>query len=62
MLIIFIYDSRLSIPLGTTTELNQIGFDFFTSMFVKHDKDRDRALCPEELMSLFATVRSSVMF
>ncbi|XP_021951301.1 mitochondrial Rho GTPase 1 isoform X2 [Folsomia candida] len=45
----------LSIPLGTTTELNQIGFDFFTSMFVKHDKDRDRALCPEELMSLFAT-------
>lgn len=46
---------RLSIPPGSTTELNQAGFDFFTSMFVKHDKDRDRALCPEELMNLFST-------
>jgi Ras family protein T1 len=44
----------LSVPFGCTTELNQIGFDFFTSIFVKHDKDRDRALNPEELMNLFS--------
>jgi len=43
------------VPPGCTTELNQAGLDFFTTMFVKYDKDRDRCLSPEEMMSMYST-------
>jgi len=45
---------RLHVPSGSTTELNQVGFDFLTSVFVKYDRDRDRCLSPEELYNLFS--------
>lgn len=48
------YVVRLAVPLGCTTELNQLGFDFFTSVFVRYDKDRDRCLSPEELANMFS--------
>ncbi len=49
----FVFD-RLAVPPGCTTELNQLGFDFFTSVFVRYDKDRDRCLSPEELANMFS--------
>jgi len=44
----------INVPIGCTAELNQTGFDFFTSIFIKYDKDRDRCLNPEEMMNLFS--------
>uniref|UniRef100_A0A8C1XQH4 Ras homolog family member T1 n=1 Tax=Cyprinus carpio TaxID=7962 RepID=A0A8C1XQH4_CYPCA len=43
----------LKIPPDCTTELNHNAYLFLQSVFDKHDKDRDYALSPEELMDLF---------
>ncbi|XP_016090978.1 mitochondrial Rho GTPase 1-A-like isoform X1 [Sinocyclocheilus grahami] len=43
----------LKIPPDCTTELNHNAYLFLQSVFDKHDKDRDCALSPEELMDLF---------
>jgi Ras family protein T1 len=40
---------------GATAELTQPGIDFLTQLFAKHDLDRDQALSPQELVSLFST-------
>ncbi|XP_039516920.1 mitochondrial Rho GTPase 1b isoform X3 [Pimephales promelas] len=44
----------LKIPPDCTTELNHNAYLFLQSIFDKHDKDRDCALSPEELMDLFS--------
>uniref|UniRef100_A0A672QN95 Ras homolog family member T1 n=1 Tax=Sinocyclocheilus grahami TaxID=75366 RepID=A0A672QN95_SINGR len=43
----------LKIPPDCTTEFNHNAYLFLQSVFDKHDKDRDCALSPEELMDLF---------
>jgi len=40
---------------GTTAELTQSGTEFLTALFAKHDLDKDGALSPQELISLFST-------
>ncbi|XP_012218460.1 mitochondrial Rho GTPase isoform X3 [Linepithema humile] len=44
----------LKIPLGCTTELSHKGQEFLTLLFMQHDRDRDGALSPLELESLFS--------
>ncbi|XP_068825575.1 mitochondrial Rho GTPase 2 isoform X6 [Capricornis sumatraensis] len=44
----------LRVPLGCSTELNHRGYQFVQRMFEKHDQDRDGALSPAELQSLFS--------
>lgn len=46
---------QINISPGCTTELSYKGQQFFTSLFERHDKDKDGALCPAELSSLFGT-------
>jgi len=40
---------------GSSVELTHAGIDFLLQVFGKHDKDRDGALSPQELVSLFST-------
>ncbi|XP_046856446.1 mitochondrial Rho GTPase 1-A-like [Xenia sp. Carnegie-2017] len=47
-------DAGLDIPSRSTTELSELGNDFFTRLFEKCDKDKDGALSPEELEDLFS--------
>lgn len=44
----------LKVPLGCTTELSHKGQEFLTLLFMQHDRDRDGALSPLELESLFS--------
>ncbi|XP_026973778.1 mitochondrial Rho GTPase 2 isoform X5 [Sagmatias obliquidens] len=44
----------LHVPPGCSTELNHRGYQFVQRMFEKHDQDRDGALSPAELQSLFS--------
>ncbi|KAG5194877.1 hypothetical protein JEQ12_012166 [Ovis aries] len=44
----------LRVPSGCSTELNHRGYQFVQRMFEKHDQDRDGALSPAELQSLFS--------
>ncbi|CAI9172546.1 unnamed protein product [Rangifer tarandus platyrhynchus] len=44
----------LRVPPGCSAELNHRGYQFVQRMFEKHDQDRDGALSPEELQSLFS--------
>uniref|UniRef100_A0A8C6AIJ4 Mitochondrial Rho GTPase n=1 Tax=Monodon monoceros TaxID=40151 RepID=A0A8C6AIJ4_MONMO len=44
----------LRVPPGCSTELNHRGYQFVQRMFEKHDQDRDGALSPAELQSLFS--------
>lgn len=41
-------------PLGCTTELSHKGQEFLTLLFMQHDRDRDGALSPIEMESLFS--------
>lgn len=50
----YLYPS-LKVPTGCTTELSHRGQQFLTRLFERHDRDRDRALSPPELESLFST-------
>ncbi|XP_074202750.1 mitochondrial Rho GTPase 2 isoform X1 [Camelus bactrianus] len=45
---------RLRVPPGCSAELNHRGYQFVQRMFEKHDQDRDGALSPAELQSLFS--------
>lgn len=44
----------LKVPSGCTTELSHKGQEFLTQLFMLHDRDRDGALSPPELESLFS--------
>ncbi|NP_001361013.1 mitochondrial Rho GTPase 2 isoform 1 [Pongo abelii] len=44
----------LHVPPGCSTELNHLGYQFVQRVFEKHDQDRDGALSPVELQSLFS--------
>ncbi|XP_024781620.2 mitochondrial Rho GTPase 2 isoform X14 [Pan paniscus] len=44
----------LRVPPGCSTELNHLGYQFVQRVFEKHDQDRDGALSPVELQSLFS--------
>ncbi|XP_025225938.1 mitochondrial Rho GTPase 2 isoform X1 [Theropithecus gelada] len=44
----------LHVPPGCSTELNHLGYQFVQRVFEKHDQDRDGALSPMELQSLFS--------
>ncbi|XP_055417427.1 mitochondrial Rho GTPase 2 isoform X1 [Bubalus kerabau] len=44
----------LRVPPGCSAELNHRGYQFVQRMFEKHDQDRDGALSPAELQSLFS--------
>ncbi|XP_017366391.1 mitochondrial Rho GTPase 2 isoform X4 [Cebus imitator] len=44
----------LHVPPGCSTELSHLGYQFVQRMFEKHDQDRDGALSPVELQSLFS--------
>lgn len=46
---------KLSVGVGSTTELSQEGVQFLTTLFLKYDEDRDGALSPVELTNLFST-------
>eukprot|EP00088_Acartia_fossae_P034330 TRINITY_DN35243_c0_g1_i2.p1 TRINITY_DN35243_c0_g1~~TRINITY_DN35243_c0_g1_i2.p1 ORF type:complete len:508 (-),score=61.70 TRINITY_DN35243_c0_g1_i2:215-1657(-) len=43
---------------GSVIELTHAGTDFLLQVFMKHDKDGDGALSPQELVSLFSTCPS----
>ncbi|XP_071876491.1 mitochondrial Rho GTPase isoform X1 [Bombus fervidus] len=44
----------LKVPVGCTTELSHKGQEFLTLLFLQHDRDRDGALSPSEMESLFS--------
>ncbi|XP_076635151.1 mitochondrial Rho GTPase isoform X5 [Colletes latitarsis] len=44
----------LKVPVGCTTELSHKGQEFLTLLFMQHDRDRDGALSPPEMESLFS--------
>ncbi|XP_030624278.1 mitochondrial Rho GTPase 2 isoform X7 [Chanos chanos] len=44
----------LRVPVGCTTELNHLGYQFLQRLFEKYDEDKDSALSPAELKSLFS--------
>lgn len=45
---------RLKVPVGCTTELSHKGQEFLTLLFMHHDQDKDGALSPSEMKSLFS--------
>jgi len=44
----------VKIPAGSSTELNHRGIQFFTQLFLRHDKDKDGALSAIELGQMFS--------
>ncbi|XP_059480371.1 mitochondrial Rho GTPase isoform X1 [Neocloeon triangulifer] len=46
---------KIRISTGASTELSLRGQHFLSTLFVKHDKDHDGALNPDELQDLFST-------
>uniref|UniRef100_A0A3B1JJ62 Mitochondrial Rho GTPase 2 n=1 Tax=Astyanax mexicanus TaxID=7994 RepID=A0A3B1JJ62_ASTMX len=44
---------QLRVPVGCTTELNHLGYQFLQRLFEKYDEDKDSALSPVELRNLF---------
>lgn len=46
---------QINVSSGCTTELSFKGQQFFTTLFQRHDKDRDGALSPNEIENLFST-------
>ncbi len=47
------FDFRIDLKPGSSIEMTALGTEFLTSLFLKHDKDRDGSLSPEELVDLF---------
>lgn len=45
----------MKITPGTSVELSYSGYDFLTAIFEKYDRDKDKALNPQELVNLFNT-------
>lgn len=46
---------QISVPADSTVELSPVGYQFFTELFAKYDKDKDGALNSGELVDLFGT-------
>jgi len=46
---------QIKMPAAASVELSFAGYDFFTSIFEKYDRDKDKALSPQELVNLFST-------
>ncbi|GAA6013790.1 hypothetical protein JCM11491_005100 [Sporobolomyces phaffii] len=46
---------KFDIPADSTCELSPKGYQFFTDLFESYDRDRDGALSPHELATLFET-------
>ncbi|XP_071964216.1 mitochondrial Rho GTPase 1-A-like isoform X1 [Antedon mediterranea] len=46
---------RLRVGRGSSTELSHLGYQFLTTLFEKYDQDKDGALSPVELQSMFST-------
>ncbi|KAF3853460.1 hypothetical protein F7725_014148 [Dissostichus mawsoni] len=44
---------KMQVPVGCTTELNPLGYQFLQRLFDKYDEDKDSALSPAELRNLF---------
>uniref|UniRef100_A0A4W4ED16 Mitochondrial Rho GTPase n=1 Tax=Electrophorus electricus TaxID=8005 RepID=A0A4W4ED16_ELEEL len=44
----------LRVPVGCTTELTHLGYQFLQRLFEKYDEDKDSALSPAELRNLFS--------
>ncbi|XP_051542609.1 mitochondrial Rho GTPase 2-like [Myxocyprinus asiaticus] len=47
---------QLRVPVGCTTELNDLGQQFLQKLFDKYDEDKDSALSPAELRNLFSVL------
>ncbi|KAG9349880.1 hypothetical protein JZ751_026233 [Albula glossodonta] len=45
---------QLRVPVGCSTELNHMGFEFLQKLFEKYDEDKDSALSSAELKNLFS--------
>ncbi|KAG7459778.1 hypothetical protein MATL_G00214280 [Megalops atlanticus] len=45
---------QLRVPVGCSTELNHLGYQFLQKLFEKYDEDKDSALSPAELKKLFS--------
>ncbi|XP_036408265.1 mitochondrial Rho GTPase 2-like [Megalops cyprinoides] len=45
---------QLRVPVGCSTELNHLGYQFLQKLFEKYDEDKDSALSPAELKNLFS--------
>ncbi|XP_041714300.1 mitochondrial Rho GTPase 2-like [Coregonus clupeaformis] len=45
---------QLRVPVGCTTELNHLGHQFLQRLFDKYDEDKDSALSPTEIKTLFS--------
>ncbi len=46
---------RIKLPPNANVELSYSGYDFLTSTFEKYDRDKDKALNPQELINMFST-------
>jgi hypothetical protein len=50
--------NSIRVPIGCTSELSHKGQQFVSTWFERHDKDKDGALSPAEVDSLFSTCPS----
>ena len=50
--------NSIRVPIGCTSELSHKGQQFLTTLFERYDKDKDGALSPAEVDSLFSTCPS----
>ena len=50
--------NSICVPTGCTSELSHKGQQFLTTLFERYDKDKDGALSPAEVESLFSTCPS----
>uniref|UniRef100_A0A667XSB4 Mitochondrial Rho GTPase n=1 Tax=Myripristis murdjan TaxID=586833 RepID=A0A667XSB4_9TELE len=47
---------ELRVPVGCSSELNHLGYQFLQRLFEKYDEDKDSALSPTELKNLFCVL------
>uniref|UniRef100_A0A667YBG3 Mitochondrial Rho GTPase n=1 Tax=Myripristis murdjan TaxID=586833 RepID=A0A667YBG3_9TELE len=47
---------QLRVPVGCSSELNHLGYQFLQRLFEKYDEDKDSALSPTELKNLFCVL------
>lgn len=50
----FYVSFRLNVPNGCSVELSHKGYQYLSSLFERHDKDKDGALCPKEVEAIFS--------
>ena len=46
---------RIKMATSGNIELSYLGYEFFTAIFEKYDRDHDKALSQQELINLFST-------